>query len=124
MAVYLKPTSEIITELNLEPKGKVHKFLTNTCAKHNDKYVPFLNGDLARTVILDGVPTDNVESDRYTYSQPYAHYVYEGLSINGKKMNYTKEFHPEASPYWDKQMVSAEMDDILDEVQKYIGGRK
>ena len=117
MALKLKPISEIKVKLNIQEKGPVHAFFTATCAKHNDRYVPFREGTLASTVIADGEITKNVEVDRYTYTQKYARYVYKGISKSGKKMNYTKDKHAEAGPYWDKRMWSAEKDKIVKEVK-------
>ena len=124
MPVKLKPTSVIKARLGIEPNGRVQKFFTNTCAKHMDKYVPMREGTLAETVIIDGEPTRNVTSDSITYTQIYAKYVYNGISKSGKPLNYSTDKHSLATHHWDKAMVSAEMQDVVKEVQEYIGGRK
>ena len=121
MAVKLKPTSVIKARLGIEPNGRVQKFFTNTCAKHMDKYVPRREGTLAETVIIDGQPTRNVTADTITYTQNYAKYVYNGISKSGKPLNYTT---PGTGDHWDERMKSAEMQDVVKEVQEYIGGRK
>jgi hypothetical protein len=125
MPVSIKPTSVIKARLGLEPNGKVHAFFTATCAKHNDPYVPFRNGTLAGTVIQGGEPTANVKTDRYIYEQPYARYVYYGLSKSGKPLHYSTDKHSKASSYWDKRMWSVEKDTIIKEVQDYVnrGGK-
>ena len=117
MSAKIKPTSVIKARLGIEPNGKVHKFFTHTCRIHNDKYVPFDTGVLAGTV--------TEETNCYIYEQPYAHYVYEGISKNGKPLNYHTDKHPLAGRHWDKRMVSAEMQDIVKEVQDFIdrGGK-
>lgn len=117
MPVKMQPTSVIKARLGIEPNGKVHKFFTHTCRIHNDKYVPFDTGTLADTV--------TEETNCYIYEQPYAHYVYEGISKNGKPLNYHTDKHPLAGSHWDKRMVSAEMQDIVKEVQDFIdrGGK-
>lgn len=117
MSVKMQPTSVIKANLGIEPNGKVHKFFTHTCKIHNDKYVPFDTGVLAGTV--------TEETNCYIYEQPYAHYVYEGISKNGKPLNYHTDKHPLAGRHWDKRMVSAEMQDIVKEVQDFIdrGGK-
>ena len=116
MPVKLKPTSVIKARLGLEPNGRVQKFFTNTCYKHMDKYVPQDNGDL-RTIV-------DIQPDSITYEMPYAHYQYMGMREDGTHVvqNYTT---PGTGPYWDKRMVSAEMQDIVKEVQNYInrGGK-
>ena len=117
MPVKMQPTSVIKARLGIEPNGRAHKFFTHTCRIHNDKYVPFDTGVLAGTV--------TEETNCYIYEQPYSHYVYEGISKNGKPLNYHTDKHPLAGRHWDKRMVSAEMQDIVKEVQDFIdrGGK-
>ena len=114
MPVKLKPTSQIKARLGVEPNGRVQKFFTNTCYKHMDKYVSMRDGNL-RTVV-------DIQSDSITYESPYAKYQYYGMREDGSRpvSNYTT---PSTGPYWDKRMVSAEMQDVVKEVQDYIGGK-
>ena len=116
MPVKMQPTSRIMIHLGIEPNGRVQKIFTTTCRKHMDKYVPMDNGDL-RTII-------SVKSDSITYESPYARYQYYGVREDGthKVKNYTT---PGTGTYWDKKMVSAEMQDVVEEVQKYVkrGGK-
>lgn len=114
MPVKLKPTSQIKARLGIEPNGRVQKFFTNTCYKHMDKYVPKREGNL-RTIV-------DIDADRITYESPYARYQYRGMREDGSRpvRNYTT---PGTGPYWDKRMVSAEMQDVVKEVQDYIGGK-
>ena len=112
MPVKLKPTSEIKARLGIEPNGRVQKFFTNTCYKHMDKYVPLDKGDLRSNV--------SVKNDTITYESPYAKYQYYGISKNGKALNYRT---PGTGDYWDKRMSSVEMEQVIEEVQNYIGGK-
>ena len=111
MPVKMKPTSVIKARLGIEPNGRVQKFFTNTCYKHMDKYVPMDNGDLRTNV--------DIQPDSITYESPYARYQYYGVREDGthEVKNYTT---PGTGPYWDKRMVSAEMQDVVKEVQSYI----
>lgn len=113
MPVKLKPTSQIKARLGIEPNGRVQKFLTNTCYKHMDKYVPRDEGNL-RTIV-------DIKADSITYESPYAKHQYYGVSKNGKPLNYRT---PGTGDYWDKRMVSAEMQNVVEEVQNYVGGKK
>lgn len=115
MPVKLKPTSEIKARLGIEPNGKVQKKFTHSCRKHMDKYIPFDTGTLATSV--------DEQPDSITYEQLYAHYQYKGISKSGNELNYHKDKHPLAGSYWDKRMVSAEIQDVVKEVQDYIGGK-
>ena len=138
MPVKLKPTSEIKARLGIEPNGRVQKFFTNTCYKHMDKYVPQRDGNL-RTIV-------DVKPDSITYESPYAHYQYEGKKYvmdNGKSAYYSPDYgfwskkgekkHDSGEKliyhtagtghHWDERMKSAEMQDVVKEVQDYIGGK-
>jgi len=114
MPVKLNPTSQIKARLGIDPNGRVQKFFTNTCYKHMDKYVPMDNGDL-RTIV-------DIQANSITYEMPYAKYQYYGIREDGthEVKNYTT---PGTGTYWDKRMVSAEMQDVVQEVQDYIGGK-
>lgn len=112
MTVKLKPTSQIKARLGIEPNGRVQKFFSNTCYKHMNKYVPMDEGNLRINA--------NVKADSITYESPYARYQYYGISKSGKPLNYRT---PGTGDYWDKRMVSAEMEQVVQEVQNYIGGK-
>lgn len=114
MPVKMQPTSVIKANLGIEPNGKVQKFFTNTCYRYMDKYVPKDNGLLREIVTID--------SNRITYEQEYAHAQYIGEVNGGKVTNYTT---PGTGPYWDKRMVSADMQNVVAEVQDFIdkGGK-
>lgn len=137
----LKPISEIKANLGIEPNGRVQKFFTDTCAKHMDKYVPYDEGILRNYVI---------EGTNIVYKQPYAHYMYKGdvmgpnipikegtrivgwFSLKGKAKHYTGKKirynqtagHEYAGPYWDKRMKSAEIQDVVKEVQELVEGKR
>ena len=114
MPVKMQPTSVIKANLGIEPNGRVQKFFTNTCYRYMDKYVPKDTGVLRENV--------TIESNRITYEQLYAHAQYIGEVNGGQVVNYTT---PGTGPYWDKRMVSAEMQDVVAEVQNYVnkGGK-
>ena len=114
MPINMQPTSVIKTHLGIEPNGKVQRFFTNTCYKHMDKYVPMDVGNL-RTIV-------DIQPDRIIYESPYARYQYYGIRQDGthKVRHYTT---PGTGPYWDKRMWSAEGQNVVNEVQNYIGGR-
>ena len=106
----MKPISQIKADLGINPGGRVQRFFTDTCYKHMDKYVQKDIGNL-RDIVDKGV-------DYITYEVPYAHYQY---------VNQFPEDHyttPGTGPYWDKRMVSAEMNDVIKEVQEYVNRGK
>lgn len=115
MPVNLQPTSVIKARLGIEPNGRVQKFFQETCYKRMDKYVPKDNGDLRTNVDLSN-------PEYIVYESPYARYQYYGVREDGthKVQHYTT---PGTGPFWDNRMVSAEMQDVVKEVQQYIGGK-
>ena len=105
----MKPISTIKLDLGINANGRAQKFFTDTCYKRMDKYVPKRDGNL-RTVVDKG-------RNYIIYESPYAHAQYVGI-VNGSPVtHYTT---PGTGPYWDKRMVSAEMDIIAKEVERYI----
>ncbi len=114
MPVKIEPTSKIKLKLGIDSNGRVQKFVTHTCRKRMDKYVPKDEGNLRLNV--DEEPT------YITYESPYARYQYYGVREDGthKVNHYTT---PGTGPYWDKRMVSAEIKGVIKEVQNYIGGK-
>ena len=114
MPVKIQPTSVIKANLGIEPNGRVQKFFTNTCYRYMDKYVPKDTGVLRENVTID--------SNSITYEQPYAHAQYIGEVNGGQVVNYTT---PGTGPYWDERMKSADMQNVVAEVQDFIdrGGK-
>ena len=110
----LKPISTIKADLGIEPNGKVQKYFTERCYQHMDKYVPKDTGALRETVVKG--------TDYIKYNMPYAHAQYVGIVHGSPVRNYTT---PGTGPYWDKRMVSAEIQDVVKECQAFInrGGK-
>lgn len=120
MSLKMQPTSKIKARLGIEPNGRVQKFFTNTCYKHMDKYVPMSDLESAgnlRTIV-------DIQPDSITYESLYAEYQYYGMRKDGTHVvkHYTT---PGTGPYWDRRMVSAEMKDVVEEVQNFVnnGGK-
>ena len=116
MKVKMQPTSAIIKHLGIDPNGKVQKYFTKRCADYMDKFVPYDEGNLADY---------RIDGNKIIYQQPYAKYQYYGISKSGKPLNYSKAKHELATSYWDRAMVSANMNDIVDEIQnEFFGGKR
>lgn len=117
MPVKMRNISQIKANLGIEPNGRVQKFFTHTCRKHMDKYVPMDKGDL-RTIIDE-------QPNKIIYEMPYASYQYHGQREDEThKINPENYTTPGTGPYWDRRMVSAEMDSVIKETKKYMRGRK
>lgn len=141
MEVRFKPVGEIKARLGIEPNGRVQRYFQDACYRYMDKYVPREDGNLRKNVDLSN-------PNYIVYQSPYAHYMYEGkvmgpnipikneageitgyFSPKGKPKHYTGEpiiYHTAGTgDHWDERMKSAEMDDLIDEVQNFVnrGGR-
>ena len=111
MPVQINSLDKIKRKLKIDSHGSAQAFLVETCYKHMDKYVPMDKGDL-RTIV-------DIRNDSITYESPYARYQYYGIRDDGthKVRKYTTDG---TGTYWDKRMISAEMKDVIKEVQEYI----
>ena len=92
----------------------------NLFAKMCDPYVPFLEGALATNGIA------NVSAEGITYNTPYARYQYYLHDMEADlagTTNRTREFHPLASSYWDKAMLSQKRDAFEKQLQEIIARR-
>lgn len=110
-SVTLNPVSMIEARLGIDDNGKAQQFFTQNCYRHMDKYVPYRDGNL-RTIV-------DLQSNSITYESPYANYQYKGQREDGthKVVNYTT---PGTWSYWDRKMVSAEIEDVIKETEKFI----
>ena len=111
MSVYIDSLETIKKKLKIDENGEAQAFLTETCYKAMDKYVPKRDGNL-RTVV-------DLRQNTITYESDYAEYQYYGEREDGshKVHNYTT---PGTGPYWDKRMISADMGSVVKQVQDYI----
>lgn len=116
MPVRINSLNKIKKRLKIDDNGPAQKFLTETCYKHMDKYVPMKEGNLRTIVDLD--------KNTITYESPYASYQYYGKRKD--KTHVVKKYTtPGTGPKWDKRMLSAEKKDVIKEVQNFIknGGK-
>ena len=110
MGTILKPISTIYAHLGLEPNGPTHYYFTQRCKEYMEKYVPKRDKILRNTAYIEGV-------DTIVYPQDYARYQYKGMREDGTHViqHWTT---PGTGPYWDKRMVSNDLDDIIEETKK------
>ena len=116
MPVRINSLNKIKKRLKIDDNGPAQAFLTETCYKHMDKYVPQRDGNL-RTIVSLTINT-------ITYESPYASYQYYGRRKDKthRVKNYTT---PGTGPRWDKRMLSVEKKDVIKEVKNFIknGGK-
>lgn len=107
------------------PDGHVQKFHTANVNRRIGKYMPHLTGTLETKLKI-------VRGTKIIVLGPYAKYQYHGKVMVGpapkvltdRDLEYTKTFNPQAGPYWDRALVAAEGDALVDDVQRYINRRQ
>lgn len=109
----IKPVSTIKVRLGIDANGKVQKFFTNACYRHMDKYVPRKDDNLRKNVVI--------KDNSIEYTQEYASYQYRGRRADGTRV-VKKYTTPGTGANWDKKMVSAEFDEVVQETQDFMKG--
>lgn len=103
--------------INEETMLAIHNLFAKMC----DEYVPFLEGPLSQSAFAQVTP-DYVQygGKGYTTSNrpggvPYARYQYYGVGFN-----HTKDYHPKATAYWDKAMMSEKGEVFCNQVKQIL----
>lgn len=122
MKVYVDiDAHKILRRLGMGGSDKVRRYLASEVVRLSDPYVPFQQGMLKnqRTIASDG--------SQIVYTQPYAHYQWEGLAMSGtapKKYNGNAlKYHgaPMRGKKWTERMWADKRKEIENNVEKYIG---
>ena len=108
-------TGAILRSRGLGASTSARRHLAVTVARMSDKYVPFNRGDLKKALIVG-------EGRAILYNRPYANYQYKGKSKSGAPLNHHGA--PMRGPHWDKRMMADRGDDVIDDLAKYIGGKR
>ena len=90
----------------------VGRFTAETWANIFKKYVPMETGMLSDTYIT--------EPWKITYTQPYSHYQWQGVSKSGHPLNYNKEKHPLATKEWEKVAERNRKSEVARAITEYI----
>lgn len=130
--VEMKPVGAILARLGIDKNGRVQRFLTETVNRRITRYMPFRTGVLATKLKFVSSPTE------ITVNGPYARYQYYGKlwvdHITGSAfspkhgwkvptntpLNYDKFQNSRAGPFWDRRLMAAERDAIVQDVQERI----
>lgn len=125
MPVVINSLDKIKKRLKINDNGPAQAFMTDTCAKHMDRFVPKRDKTLRDTVVKNGkIVRQNVTVNQIIYDQEYASYQYFGKRKDGSRVikHWTT---PGTGKKWDKKMLSVDKDKIVREVQKFIdrGGK-
>lgn len=123
-SIKVKVEFDVNKALHKAQLDKAQIFLKNEVAKGSDKYVPFLNGVLAKSVNA----SINTPDPLLIYNAPYARYQYYGVAMAGKApkhstnklLNYTRTHHPQASAQWFEKWKGAEGTATVKKVQDFV----
>ena len=113
----------ILRARGLGDSDRARVFLANEVARLSDPYVPMQQGTLKNTRQIAG------DGRSITYPQPYAHYQYKGEVMAGRApKHYTGKpltYHgaPMRGREWDKRMLAARRDDLVQSVDGYVGAK-
>lgn len=122
MSFRINSLDKIKRRLNIQNGGPAHAYFTELCYKKMDRFVPMSAG-MSKGSLRNNV---SITVDSITYESNYASYQYFGKRKDGSHVvrNYTT---PGTGSYWDKKMITANMNEIVSEVGNYIkthGGGK
>ena len=120
----LPSAAELVQKKGFGPDGHVQKFHTANVNRRIGKYMPHLTGTLETKLKI-------VRGTKIIVLGPYAKYQYHGKVMVGpapkvltdQNLEYTKNFNPQAGPYWDRALVAAEGDALVADTQRYINRR-
>lgn len=127
MSVKVKVDFDPVTILKVRGLGKsngARKHLASEVARLCEPYVPMDQGLLKNsfTIASDG--------SALTYTQPYAHYQYNGVAMGGRapkdytgaKLNYSGGAL--RGGQWDKRMLADRKQDLESSIEAYIAEKR
>lgn len=142
--VEMKPINTILTRLGVNKTGDVQMQLTRIINKRITRYMPYRTGNLSTKLKRIKSPTE------IEVLAPYARYQYYGkvmvnsktgkgpalipgvgyrykkgtmLKVIDRDLKYDTTKHPQAGPFWDRQLMAAEKDAIVADIQAYVRRR-
>ena len=111
--VELPNADEIAKEFGCEPYGKAQTIVDSTIVMYSAPYTPRDEG------ILQGSVNSSIGSGLLEYDVPYASYVWNGVSKNGKPLNYQKK-NPLAGKEWVERAMADHLEDVCRIVEKEL----
>ena len=115
-------TAKIMRARGLGGDHRAQVFLASEVKRLCDPYVPMQQGNLKNLAVVAS------DGSTLTYTQPYAHYQYKGEVMAGRApKQYTGAkltYHggPMRGPQWDKRMMADKRDELVKNVENFVGG--
>lgn len=128
VSVDMKPVNQILEEKGLTAEGDIQRFHTQNVLRRIQKYMPYRTGATIKTMI---VQTD-IDKPEIVLDVPYGKYLYYGKAMEGtapkavtdRPLQYTRTKNPQAGPFWDRALKSAEMAAMQADLQRYVNRKK
>lgn len=120
-------SAAILNSRGLGDSTKARKYLASTVKRLCDPYVPMSSGSGAHMKNLAQVSEDG---SQILYPGPYAHYQHTGEVMAGRApKHYTGRainYHggPMRGKEWEKRMMADRGDEVIDDMAKFVGGRR
>ena len=102
---------DIPSNLKKIKDDKFWKFAAQSWQRLIDKYVPYREGNLSKTV--------TIKPKEIEYTVPYSLHIYRG-----EKFNFRKDIHPLAGARWDKRAEPTQKPLLIKEMQAYVDSGK
>ncbi len=124
ITVDMKPVSRILRAKGLTPGGDVQRFHTANALRRIVKYMPYRSGATIKLMVAQSP----VDRPFIVIDAPYARYLYHGKAMEGpppkrvtdRDLRYTTTKNPQAGPFWDRRLVSAEGKAMQADLQQYV----
>lgn len=144
ITIYIPEADQLIKTLGIDPNGPAQRFHTQNIMRRMVKYMPNVTGTLIKTMVIQS-------STKIVVDAPQAKYLYYGnRMVNSKTgkgpmwipkipgyrwpkgaklvptttpLKYNTTHNPLAGPYWDRRLLENEKDQIIAELEAYIGSR-
>jgi len=140
--VDMASVQSIMDRLGVTARGDVQQFHTANVRRRIQRYMPYRSGATIKLMIVQS-PADE---PFIHINAPYAHYLYKGkvwvdpktraagfLTANGwrsrknvpkigtdRDLQFDRTKNPMAGPYWDRNLVAAEGEQMRTDLQEYV----
>ena len=134
--VQMKPVAQIVKDHGLDKDGDVQKHWTGVVWQRMPRYMPYRSGVLAEKQLRITGPAEIQAIAKYAHFQ-YAGKVWidpvTGSTFApkyGKKvptsgnLQYSTAMHDQAGPLWERRLIAAEGDAMLEDMRHYIRRRE
>lgn len=114
VAFNIPQREEIITHFGLDIGGRTQKVIDSAFMSYLEPYMPKDTGTMIDLMFAQNQPGKG----EININVPYAQYVYDGVSVSGKPLNY--QGAPMRGANYVDRMLADHFNDILTQAQKEV----